>query len=237
MFSAMRNAYATQPIEPDSNNALWVMRFLANFDAIFTLNQDTLLEDYYVGNVSWNEKWSGSYLPYMEPLYSEAQAGHRIGDTLMTPAIHLAPSPENQPYYKLHGSYTWFSGADRLLVIGGNKAETIRTLSVLAKYHQEFEQQLATPNTRLMVIGYSFGDQHINDIICKAADKGRLRIFIIDSLGVDVLNKQKSGPGIRYPEPLVERLSGSIIGASRRPLRDTFFNDRVELNKVLKFFQ
>lgn len=119
MFVAMRKAYAGEPLEPDDRNALWVMRFLAQFDAIFTLNQDTLLEDYYAGNVRWNEKWSGSYLPYMEPLYSEAKIARRIGDTLMTPAIHLAPSPELQPYYKLHGSFTWYLGADRLLVMGG----------------------------------------------------------------------------------------------------------------------
>lgn len=237
MFTAMRKAYATEPLEPDDRNRLWVMRFLANFDAIFTLNQDTLLEDYYVGNVRWSEKWSGSYLPYMEPLHSEVQTDRRTGDTPMTPAIHLASSPELQPYYKLHGSYTWFSGADRLLVMGGNKTETIRTSSVLKKYHQELAQQLAIPNTRLMVIGYSFGDQHINEIICKAADAEQLQIFIIDSLGVDVLNKQRPGPGIRFPEPLVDRLSGAIIGASRRPLRSTFFNDPVELDKVLKFFR
>jgi hypothetical protein len=88
-----------------------------------------------------------------------------------------------------------------------------------------------------MVIGYSFGDQHINEIICKAAEGGHLQIFIIDRLGVDVLNKQSSALSIRVPEPLVEGLSKSIIGASRLPLRNTFFNDPVELSKVLKFFQ
>jgi len=178
MFVAMRKAYAAEPLEPDDRNALWVMRFLAQFDAIFTLNQDTLLEDYYAGNVRWNEKWSGSYLPYMEPLYSEAKIVHRIGDTLMTPAIHLAPSLELQPYYKLHGSFTWYLGADRLLVMGGNKTEAIRTPNVLARYHQEFAQQLATPNTRLMVIGYSFGDQHINETICKAAEGGTCKFSL-----------------------------------------------------------
>jgi SIR2-like protein len=237
MFSAMRKSYAAERLEPDDRHKLWVMRFLAQFDAIFTLNQDTLLEDYYIGKVRWSEKWPGSYLPYMERLSSDTRIDGRVADSLMTPATHLALSPELQPYYKLHGSWTWYSGADRLLVIGANKAATIQTSNVLTKYHQEFAQQLGASGTRLMVIGYSFGDQHINEVICQAADKGQLRIFIIDKLGIDVLNKQRPRLGIRLPEVLVDRLSGSIIGASRRSLRNTFFRDPVELDKVVKFLQ
>jgi len=237
MFSAMRKAYATHPLEDNDSNALWVKRFLASFDAIFTLNQDTLLEDYYVGDVRWNEKWSGSYLPYMERINAEAKTHpYLLVDSPMTPSIYRAASPGLQPYYKLHGSFNWFSGTERLLVMGGNKAGTIRTSDVLVTYHQEFAQQLALPSTRLMVIGYGFGDQHINELICKAAEAGQLRIFLIDLLGIDVLNKQTTRT-IRTPEPLVERLSASIVGASRRPLRRTFFSDPVELDKVLKFFQ
>lgn len=155
----------------------------------------------------------------------------------MTPAEHFTALPDLQPYYKLHGSYNWLSGSERLLVMGGNKAGNINAFAVLAQYHREFAECLAKPNTRLMVIGYSFGDDHINEAIGKAADARQLRIFIIDPAGVDVLNKQNPRAAIRVPEPLVERLSASIIGASRRPLRSTLVSDQVELDKVMKFFQ
>lgn len=83
----------------------------------------------------------------------------------------------------------------------------------------------------------NFGDQHVNEAICKAADAGQLRIFKIDPLGVDVLNKQRVRSAIRIPEPLVEHLALSIVGASRRRLRNTFFNDPVEQDKVMKFIE
>ena len=39
--------------------------------------------------------------------------------------------------------------------------------------------RLSAPDTHLMVIGYSFGDPHINDAIHTAATKG-LKLFIIN---------------------------------------------------------
>jgi hypothetical protein len=85
-----------------------------------------------------------------------------------------------------------------------------------------------------MVIGYSFGDDHINEAIGKAADAGQLRIFIIDPEGIDVLNKQNARAATRVFEPLVDRLSASIIGASRRPLSSTLVSDQVGLDCVCK---
>jgi len=87
-----------------------------------------------------------------------------------------------------------------------------------------------------MVIGYSFGDNHINDAIGEAANRKNLRLFIIDPLGVDVLTK--------IPRPLTmhllgspfEKLESSVIGASRRTLREIFGGDMVEHGKVMRFF-
>ncbi|MGC2223915.1 MAG: SIR2 family protein [Methylocella sp.] len=190
MFNAMCKAFARQRLEQDPNDALRVKSFLSGFDAIFTLNQDTLLEGHYLGNVRWSEKWPGAYLPYMERMNPEPQTYYPYPlDAPMTPAKHFTALPDLQPYYKLHGSYNWFSVSERLLVMGGNKAGDINASAVLAQYHREFAEYLAKPNTRLTVIGYSFGDAHINEAICKAADAGQLRIFIIDPAGVDVSNK------------------------------------------------
>jgi SIR2-like protein len=203
MFNAMHKAFARQRLEQDAHNALRVKSFLSCFDAIFTVNQDTLLEGHYLGNVRWSEKWPGSYLPYMERMNPAPQTYPYPLDEPMTPAKNFTASPDLQPYYKLHGSYNWFSGSERLLVIGGNKVGNINAFAVLAEYYREFAECLAKPNTRLMVIGYSFGDDHINEAIGKAADARQLRIFIIDRAGVDVLNKQNARAAIRVPEPLV----------------------------------
>jgi hypothetical protein len=98
----------------------------------------------------------------------------------------------DQPIYKLHGC-NWFAEpqGERLLVIGGNKTASIGTFQVLARYQAEFQAMLSQLDTRLMVIGYGFGDPHINSTIQTAAATG-LRIFIVDTLGVDVIDKRNS---------------------------------------------
>lgn len=83
-----------------------------------------------------------------------------------------------------------------MLVIGGNKASEIGRHPILKWNHEQFGDFLSKRDTRLMVLGYSFRDEHINDAIAAAADSGSLRLFIIDPDGVDVLDKdlpQKAG--------------------------------------------
>ncbi len=83
-----------------------------------------------------------------------------------------------------------------------------------------------------MIIGYSFGDTHINQMIFSGIEAG-LKIFIIDPLGVDVIGSNPSRP--LNPGFLIRN---SIIGASRRPLLNTLSGrDMVELNKINRFFR
>lgn len=86
-----------------------------------------------------------------------------------------------------------------------------------------------------MIIGYSFGDDHINNAIVDTVKDGELSIFVIDPLGVDVIDKNRDAiiPG---PNTLTRFLWPNVIGASRRSLREIFGGDRVEHNKVMKFF-
>jgi hypothetical protein len=58
MFNAMQTAF--NKLDYRQSN-LRLQRFLSQFDAIFTLNQDTLLETLYAGPVRWSERWYGSY--------------------------------------------------------------------------------------------------------------------------------------------------------------------------------
>ena len=88
-----------------------------------------------------------------------------------------------------------------------------------------------------MVIGYSFGDPHINDAIQTATTNG-LRIFITDPLGVDVIDKRNTRAQIPQPvTDLMHALMPRIIGASRRPLNEIINSDPVENEKVRRFFE
>jgi hypothetical protein len=236
MFTAMQTAF-NQLNYRDSD--LRFQRFLSLFDVIFTLNQDTLLETLYAGEVRWSERWYGSYLPYMTFIEEPPQHYPFMLRESLTQDAGFITRENYQPIYKLHGSYSWFAEpkGERLLVIGGNKTGSIKAFQVLKRYQEEFQNMLLFPDTHLMVIGYSFGDPHINNTIQAAANKG-LRLFIIDALGVDVIDKRNVRAQI--PEPvtdLMHALMPRIIGASRRSLIDIINSDPVENEKVMRFFE
>jgi hypothetical protein len=253
MFNSMNQSFQGTSFEPQDelnqmhrDSRTTVQNFLMQFDAIFTLNQDLLLERHYLNDniMLRNQKWRGWQIPGMRPLPdpNPSPAFHPAAASipLRVPHQPFTVATAMQPYFKLHGSSNWLDDAGekshRLLIMGGNKAVEIKQYPVLNWYHQQFSDYLTRPGTRLMVIGYSFGDHHINETIMQAADKGQLRLFIIDPNGVDVLDKNNPRHSIRVRGALQERLEPHIIGASRRSLTAIFGTDRVEQNKVMQFF-
>ena len=156
----------------------------------------------------------------------------------LTPEAEFTTQENYQPIYKLHGSYNWFTEpqSERLLVMGGNKTATIRAFELLARYQQDFRNLLLQPDTHLMVIGYGFRDDHINNVIEDAARSG-MQIFIVDPRGVDVVDKRDSRAQIIQPvTDFMRALIPAIIGASRRQLNDIIFTDLIENEKVMRFF-
>lgn len=122
--------------------------------------------------------------------------------------------PQLQPYFKLHGSSNWIdSNSQELLVLGGNKASIIDRYPILKWNHNQFKEYLSPSNTRLMVIGYSFGDDHINRMICDAIVGANLGIFVIDPSGVDVIDKNRDAV-IHAPDELASTLWLHVIGSS-----------------------
>jgi hypothetical protein len=76
-----------------------------------------------------------------------------------------------------------------------------------------------------MVIGYGFGDDHINEILIRASASGA-KLFLVDPAAHKALS---SGPATKLRE--------NIIGISSRPLSTTLHNDPVERMKLFSFFQ
>jgi hypothetical protein len=133
-------------------------------------------------------------------------------------------APRLQPYFKLHGSSNWHTDDGRnLLVMGGNKDLLIREHEVLNWYYDQFRAYLMRPNTRLMVIGYSFSDDHINNVIIEASRNGHLQgIFLVDPVGPAVLRGDLAA---------IPRLGGST-----RPLSRTFGgNDSYSHQEFMRF--
>lgn len=240
MFERL-NASFESPAPFEFSNILHysISTFLSRFDAIFNLNQDMLLELGYVPRIltASNARLSGLEMPGMKPVHDPTLTG--IGDDYKrtwTPASPpFSVTPHFQPHYKIHGSSNWHTAdGRRLLVIGGNKEFMIREHEILRWYYDEFRRQLMTGSTRLMVIGYSFSDRHINEAICEASQRGSLSgMFLVDPAGRAVLNPTPPHH-IKVPNGLEEIPS---LGASTRLLSATFSGDAFEHQKFIDFFR
>ena len=243
MFQTMDEAFRETPFEFQNEIRFLVRTFLIRFDAIFTLNQDYLLERHYLDqNVLLGSagRWQGWRIPGMVPVHDPARQPLDPAPVLWKPdpkGFHI--DRKYQSYVKLHGSSNWVTNeGERLLIIGSNKLARIQGLDVLRSAFETFRESLAAP-ARLMIIGYGFRDDHVNHVLLDAARREQLQLFIIDELGAKALdqNNRTRGASIYVPSELHETLSPMLIGASRRRLSETFNRDRVEHSMVMSFFE
>jgi SIR2-like domain len=153
---------------------------------IFTLNQDLLVERWYLGQNNLLDT------PAMRPLslnpryrcldptdYLSVPAAEHV-DTMRRQ--HEDKNPLRCLYYiKLHGSMNWQRevGNRKMMVIGGDKLTQIRNEPLLNWYYEIFKRVLSCQNRRLLVVGYGFGDPHINKVIRKAVDEHGLRLYVV----------------------------------------------------------
>jgi hypothetical protein len=202
-----------------------VHNFLVRFHAIFTPNQDALMELHYIPLVG-GLNWGRANLPGVKYLNSHRTGTKHDCFALMDPnPADFMIGPGVQPYIKLYGSVNWVSAPDRVIIMGGEKAVAIDRFPLLTWYHQEFRQMLRRPEARLMVIGYGFGDAHINDAIVDGLKNG-LRLYVVDPSGLEVLDNDRRISAFRK----------QLIGISTKPLKETFGGNRYEHSQLIKFF-
>jgi len=231
LFDDINGAFANDiPFELSNQREFMVSEFLARFDAIANLNQDMLLELGYEPRVltASGGKLNGAAPPgltaMLTPGVDPITQKHRYRRTPM--AGPFTVPARTQPIFKPHGSSDWVTReAEPLLVIGGDKEYLIAQHEILRWHHDQFAVYLRRAGAKLMVIGYSFSDTHINQVILDAWRGGTLRgMFIVDLAGRSVLDR---APGLKEIPSL---------GGSTRPFRDTFSGDPIEHAKFIKFF-
>jgi hypothetical protein len=230
LFSRLNKSLLTKQFEFSNDVKFLVKRFLAQFDAIFSLNQDLLLEIHYVSSDT-HGKWSGVTLPGM--IFAPPPGDGTLGT--WTPARNPARGLF-QPIYKLHGSSNWRTEAgEQLLIMGNEKTGAIRSFPVLRSYHEEFAARLNEGNAKLMVIGYSFQDEHINAVIERASRQHELGTYLVDPSGRAVLRDPKlAGASIYVPRGIEDI---KLIGEMRRPLSTVFGGgDLFAHGELMRFF-
>jgi hypothetical protein len=240
IFNMMGNGYLARQFEfaalPDTRYSL--TPFLGRFDTIFTLNQDTLIEQkYFPGIITRRAHLPG--LKFMNPVAMTGAVQDRFAMMEPNPS-DFQLSPSTQPCIKLHGSVNWMESnmGQRILVMGGGKTALIGRFPLLKWYQDEFRKALLHAGVRLMVMGYSFSDEHINEAIFTAAKESDLKLFIVDPAGVNIIDKRDKTAAIPIPkEEFQEVLERRIIGVSTRPISSSFDKDTVENGRLNKFFQ
>jgi len=150
----------------------------------FTLNQDLFLER--------QKRWQAAGIPDL--FTSDSQ---RLNPA--PPESYKLPSPVKSReliqselsgaiqghvgpvYIKLHGSLSWKSYTEKPgMVLGINKLEKIRAEPLLDEYYKIFEEYFQKEHRRVVVIGYSFRDEHINDVLLGAVQRN-LRLIVVST--------------------------------------------------------
>jgi hypothetical protein len=192
-----------------------LVSFLARFDAIFTLNQDLLLEAHYRGIEKLEHcKWpNGCAYPGISETdeWLAACASERVR-TIRNVAASVDLDGQVQPIFKLHGSVDWRTTEGQpVLVIGTGKERAIAESALLRFYYDQFSRFLCNGRTRLMVIGYSFSEPRINKVLRDAARESEMQMYLVNPTGLDVLSNGRTQLN-KIP----------IIGVSTRELSSTF---------------
>ena len=142
-----------------------------------------------------------------------------------------------QPFYKLHGSTDWQDESGDLFVIGGAKESYIQRKPLLVAYFEDFARRLRQSDARLMIIGYGFADEHVNQMLIEAGkDNKSLGIYLVHPDGRDAIHR-----GVRLQDRVLPRYVPPLgylrcVGESRRLLSSTFNGDELEFDKLMRFF-
>jgi len=217
-----------------------VATFLTKFEAIFTLNQDLFVERHYLSaepSLRRKDRWDGAAMPGLvssgtPPASIVGKRWQILGEETFKIESRI------QPFFKLHGSTNWDSpNGDSTLIVGGNKAGAIGRAPILKWYFEVFQKAMFSGDARLMVIGYGFRDQHINDVLINGINEHGLRIFVVSPAGASQAREvnRSAGGAIFAKEPLDEAFERGLIGASQRGLAEIFGGNGLELAKLQRF--
>lgn len=210
--------------------------------AYFTLNQDLFPER----NLGW-QPTGPELMQYTSPF-----KGNLGGRDLDSEETKILPNEEQLEtfknsfkgdflYVKLHGSQKWVAGDGRdTKILGINKREAIERIPLLKWYFSLFEQALYRPNVKLIVIGYGFKDEHINNCIFKAVTEHRLKLYILTTedpadFSFRMGNKYPRG-GVNDQDPVKLPIWNAVDGFFPYKLRDLFPNSNRHSVQKSEFF-
>lgn len=139
---------------------------------VFTTNYDLFNE---IALETNNIQYSTGFTNTLEPFFNINQFNYRLVDERNRYKDKWQPTTKEANLYKLHGSINWIAKGSKIISSNTNDGNVIiyptilkhqeTTQSPYSELFRELSIQLQRPNSTLVVIGYGFGDDHINNII------------------------------------------------------------------------
>jgi len=170
---------------PNSLNIYGLRKFLSFFNGsgqekgfVFTLNQDILMERQF-------NCMSLGMLPISKIPFLNFEKEHFQRTPDASNIKKDISSCGNRIFIKLHGSYGWLSSnGENQMVIGGDKMKSkhINKEPLLKWYFKIFKEVIEQGNKKIVIIGYGFKDNHINNLLLEGIEKYNLKLCVIDSI-------------------------------------------------------
>ena len=188
---------------------------------IFTTNNDLFNEKALdTLNINYNNGFGGG----LERVFNPARFHYTFSKKIDANLEKFEPL-ENMVYlYKLHGSISWIEQEGNSLfniheipVTGGegnNKENHVLIYPTPLKQAQslgtpyadlirEFQTKLSLPNSVIFIIGYSFSDEHLNNIIYQALASN-------SSISVVIFGEYKDCPLAKIKDSRIYRIFGTV---------------------------
>lgn len=205
---------------------------------VFTTNNDMFNE---VALDSLSIHYFNGFSGGVSRCFNPASFNYTLSKRMDT-AIDKYEPVENLVYlYKIHGSVNWIEDETttnesfftiKELPLRNNTNSTSvlvyptplkQNKSLGAPYvdlFREFQHKLLEPNTVLFVIGYSFSDEHVNDIIYRAlATNSTMNLVVINEI-------EKDKVVAKIDDPRIYRLWSSDVAPGEVPIH--FFSEIVD---------
>jgi len=241
-------SFAFREGAPYPVNVYMVQDFISRFAGtpkmpgyFFTLNQDLFIERHYYNGrrpvlpgvphrSSWFTGDGGQSLRYERCVMPDSASN-----------VVFSGSPFY--YLKLHGSSNWYGADQETMIIGRSKETQIASQPILAAYFDAFRSVLTSANRRLLCVGYSFSDEHINAVISDGVESG-LQVYVLspeppDELATRLVRQHKIGETIldglvgHFPWDLKTLFpADQSVSAEWGVLQSRFFGSRGTANGV-----
>ena len=88
---------------------------------------------------------------------------------------------------------------------------------------------LTVGSVRLMIVGYGFGDEHINSVIADDVENHGLKVFIWDS-GSDLMDRVRASPH-------GAAISNGLLSTATRPLLEVFPSNQAETGEYRRILR